>query len=29
MKGITLCGECGYYNWQKHKCSKGAKDEST
>lgn len=29
MKGITCCGDCGYYNWQKHKCSRGCKDEGT
>ena len=26
MKGITCCGDCGYYNWKKHKCSR-ATDE--
>lgn len=24
---IYCCGDCGYYNWKKHKCSRGAKDE--
>ena len=27
MKGITVCGDCGYYNWKKHCCSRGCKDE--
>lgn len=22
MKGITCCGDCGYYNWKKHKCTR-------
>ena len=22
MKGITCCGDCGYYNWGKHKCNR-------
>lgn len=22
MKGISCCGDCGYYNWIKHKCSR-------
>lgn len=22
MKGITCCGDCGIYNWKKHKCSR-------
>ena len=26
MKGISCCGDCGYYNWKKHKCTR-AKDE--
>lgn len=26
MKGITCCGDCGYYNWKKHKCAR-ATDE--
>lgn len=26
MKGITCCGDCGYYNWKKHKCTR-ATDE--
>jgi len=24
---IYCCGDCVYYNWKKHKCSRGAKDE--
>jgi len=24
---IYCCGDCGYYNWKKHKCSRGAKDD--
>lgn len=24
MKGITCCGDCGYYNWKKHKCPRAA-----
>ena len=28
MKGIKLCGECGHYDWKKHKCKLGANDES-
>lgn len=27
MKGITCCGDCGYYNWKEHKCSRGANVE--
>lgn len=26
MKGITCCGDCGYYSWKKHKCTR-ATDE--
>lgn len=22
MKGITCCGDCGYYNWKKRKCNR-------
>lgn len=22
MKGISCCGDCGYYNWKKHKCTR-------
>lgn len=28
MKGITCCGDCGYYNWKKHSCTR-AKEEGT
>lgn len=28
MKGIKLCGECGNYNWKKHKCKIGCDDDS-
>ena len=24
MKGIERCGECGYYNWNRHRCTRGA-----
>lgn len=24
---IYCCGDCVYYNWKKHKCSRGAKEE--
>ena len=24
MKGIERCGECGYYNWNRHRCTSGA-----
>lgn len=27
MKGITCCGDCGYYNWKKHKCTRGCNDD--
>ena len=27
MKGISCCGDCGYYNWKKHECSRFCKDE--
>lgn len=23
MKGITLCGECGHYDWEKRQCKRG------
>lgn len=26
---IGCCGDCPYYNWEKHKCDKGAIDEGT
>ena len=26
---IYRCGDCGYYNWKKHQCSNGAKNEGT
>lgn len=22
---IYCCGDCGYYDWRKHKCQRGAK----
>ena len=22
MKGISCCGDCGYYSWEKHKCTR-------
>ena len=22
---IYCCGDCGYYDWKKHKCTRGAK----
>lgn len=28
MKGIKLCGECGNYDWKKHKCKIGCNDDS-
>ena len=28
IKGITCCGDCVYYNWKKHKCSRGASVET-
>lgn len=28
MKAIKCCGECGYYNWGKHRCQAGAKKEN-
>lgn len=28
MKGITLCGECGFYDWKKHRCKRGAAKET-
>lgn len=24
---IYCCGDCIYYNWKKHKCNRGAKEE--
>lgn len=27
LKGITCCGDCIHYNWKKHKCNLGCKDE--
>lgn len=27
MKGITCCGDCGSYDWKKHRCSRPCKDE--
>lgn len=27
MKAIKCCGDCGYYNWEKQNCSKGASDK--
>lgn len=29
MKGITLCGECGSYDWKKHRCRRGAMKDTT
>ena len=26
---IYCCGDCIYYNYKKHKCNSGAKDEGT
>lgn len=26
-KKIYLCGDCGFYNWKKHKCGRGATEE--
>lgn len=23
MKGITCCGDCAHYNWNKHRCKRG------
>lgn len=28
MKGIKLCGECGNYDYKKHRCRIGCKDDS-
>lgn len=28
MKGIPLCGECGFYDWKKHRCKRGASKET-
>ena len=27
IKGITCCGDCGRYDWKKHRCSLPCKDE--
>ena len=27
MKGITICGDCVYYNMKKHRCTRGCTDE--
>lgn len=24
---IGCCGDCPFYNWKRHNCNKGAKDE--
>lgn len=29
MKGITVCGDCVYYNWKKHRCSRGCTEEGS
>jgi hypothetical protein len=26
---VGCCGDCPFYNWRRHKCSKGATDEGT
>lgn len=26
MKGIKCCGECAYYDMEKHRCTRGAKN---
>ena len=28
MKGIERCGECGYYNWNRHRCTNGANKDT-
>jgi hypothetical protein len=28
MKGIKVCGECGNYDWKRHKCKIGCNDDS-
>lgn len=28
MKGITLCADCAYYSMKKHRCIRGATDDS-
>ena len=28
IKGITCCGDCVYYNFKKHKCTRGASVET-
>ena len=28
MKGINVCGECGNYDWKKHRCRIGCIDDS-
>ena len=27
MKGITVCGDCAYYNMKKHRCTRGCVEE--
>ena len=26
MKGIRCCGECGYYNWKRHRCTRAEEE---
>lgn len=26
---IYCCGDCVYYDWKKHRCKRGAKDDGT
>ena len=28
MKGITCCGDCGYYSWRKHGCTRAVNEGS-
>lgn len=28
LKGVSICGECGFYDWKKHRCSRGATKET-
>lgn len=28
MKGITRCADCAYYSMKKHRCIRGARDDS-
>lgn len=28
LKAITMCGECGSYDWKGHRCIRGAKEDS-